>query len=105
MHDSLGFGFAFMLLRHADIRMWCSVGCYFLSYVGSFLMLNKVVIAFSEGLLSLTLHIKDILKTLRELKKSSGLAYEMLKLLSDGQDSSIVRTYLFILLKQYLIVN
>ncbi|RWW06712.1 hypothetical protein GW17_00029939 [Ensete ventricosum] len=41
-----------------------------------------------EGLLDLTLHIKDILKTLRELKKSSGLAYEMLKLLSDGQDSS-----------------
>ncbi|XP_042429376.1 putative E3 ubiquitin-protein ligase LIN isoform X1 [Zingiber officinale] len=42
-----------------------------------------------EGLFNLTLYIKDILKTLRELKKSSILAYEMLKLLSDGHDSSI----------------
>ncbi|KAG6483361.1 hypothetical protein ZIOFF_060006 [Zingiber officinale] len=35
------------------------------------------------------MHDQDILKTLRELKKSSILAYEMLKLLSDGHDSSI----------------
>ncbi|XP_064943831.1 putative E3 ubiquitin-protein ligase LIN isoform X2 [Musa acuminata AAA Group] len=48
-----------------------------------------------EGLLNLTLHIKDILKTLRELKKSSGLAYEMLKLLSDGQDSSIKDMWIY----------
>ncbi|KAJ8479726.1 hypothetical protein OPV22_023453 [Ensete ventricosum] len=48
-----------------------------------------------EGLLDLTLHIKDILKTLRELKKSSGLAYEMLKLLSDGQDSSIKDMWIY----------
>jgi hypothetical protein len=38
----------------------------------------------------ITTYIKDVLKTLRELKKSSGLAFEMLKLLSDGQESSIV---------------
>ncbi|KAG1335071.1 RING-type E3 ubiquitin transferase [Cocos nucifera] len=42
-----------------------------------------------EGLHDLTLHIKDTLKALRELKKCTLLAYEMLKLLSDGQDSSI----------------
>ncbi|XP_008783309.2 putative E3 ubiquitin-protein ligase LIN [Phoenix dactylifera] len=42
-----------------------------------------------EGLHDLNLHIKDILKALRELKKSTVLAYEMLKLLSDGQDSSV----------------
>ncbi|KAG6505469.1 hypothetical protein ZIOFF_037825 [Zingiber officinale] len=42
-----------------------------------------------EGLFNLTLYIKDILKTLRELKKSSILAYEMLKLLADGHDASI----------------
>ena len=38
----------------------------------------------------ITTYIKDVLKTLRELKKSSGLAFEMLKLLSDGQESSVV---------------
>jgi hypothetical protein len=38
----------------------------------------------------ITTYIKDVLRTLRELKKSSGLAFEMLKLLSDGQESSIV---------------
>jgi len=38
----------------------------------------------------ITTYIKDVLKTLRELKKSSGLAFEMLKLLSDGQESSAV---------------
>ncbi|XP_006645675.2 LOW QUALITY PROTEIN: putative E3 ubiquitin-protein ligase LIN [Oryza brachyantha] len=42
-----------------------------------------------EGMHEITTYIKDVLKTLRELKKSSGLAFEMLKLLSDGQDSSI----------------
>ncbi|XP_010915863.1 putative E3 ubiquitin-protein ligase LIN-1 [Elaeis guineensis] len=42
-----------------------------------------------EGLHDLTLHIKDILKALRELKKSTLLAHEMRKLLSGGQDSSI----------------
>ncbi|XP_020247015.1 putative E3 ubiquitin-protein ligase LIN-1 isoform X1 [Asparagus officinalis] len=41
-----------------------------------------------EGMNVLTLHIKDIMKTMRELKKSSVIAYEMLKLLSDGQESS-----------------
>lgn len=42
-----------------------------------------------EGFHDLNHHIKDILKALRELKKSTVLAYEMLKLLSDGQESSI----------------
>ncbi|CAD6240689.1 unnamed protein product [Miscanthus lutarioriparius] len=41
-----------------------------------------------EGMHDITTYIKDVLKTLRELKKSSGLAFEMLKLLSDGQESS-----------------
>lgn len=44
----------------------------------------------SEGMNVLTLHIKDIMKTMRELKKSSVIAYEMLKLLSDGKESSTV---------------
>ncbi|KAG2586001.1 hypothetical protein PVAP13_5NG002500 [Panicum virgatum] len=42
-----------------------------------------------EGMHDITTYIKDVLKTLRELKKSSGLAFEMLKLLSDGQESSL----------------
>ncbi|XP_020097769.1 putative E3 ubiquitin-protein ligase LIN-1 [Ananas comosus] len=42
-----------------------------------------------EGMHDVTLHIKDVVKTLRELKKSSVLAYDMLKLLSDGQESSV----------------
>lgn len=42
-----------------------------------------------EGLHEIALHVKDVLKTLRELKKSSMLAYEMLKVLTDGQESSI----------------
>ncbi|VAH59282.1 unnamed protein product [Triticum turgidum subsp. durum] len=42
-----------------------------------------------EGMQDITTYIKDVLRTLRELKKSSGLAFEMLKLLSDGQESSI----------------
>ncbi|KAG0535792.1 hypothetical protein BDA96_03G008700 [Sorghum bicolor] len=42
-----------------------------------------------EGMHDITTYIKDVLKTLRELKKSSGLAFEMLKLLSDGQESSV----------------
>jgi hypothetical protein len=45
---------------------------------------------FSEGMHDIATYIKDVLRTLRELKKSSGLAFEMLKLLSDGQESSIV---------------
>ncbi|KAF0917346.1 hypothetical protein E2562_017519 [Oryza meyeriana var. granulata] len=42
-----------------------------------------------EGMHEIMTYIKDVLKTLRELKKSSSLAFEMLKLLSDGQESSI----------------
>ncbi|GJN06533.1 hypothetical protein PR202_ga24268 [Eleusine coracana subsp. coracana] len=42
-----------------------------------------------EGMHDITTYIKDVLKTLRDLKKSSGLAFEMLKLLSDGQESSV----------------
>uniref|UniRef100_A0ACD5VR81 Uncharacterized protein n=1 Tax=Avena sativa TaxID=4498 RepID=A0ACD5VR81_AVESA len=42
-----------------------------------------------EGMHDIATYIKDVLRTLRELKKSSGLAFEMLKLLSDGQESSI----------------
>lgn len=45
---------------------------------------------FVEGMHDITTYIKDVLRTLRELKKSSGLAFEMLKLLSDGQESSVV---------------
>lgn len=47
-------------------------------------------VKFSDGLHDLTSYIKYILKALRELKKSSALAYEMLKLLSDGQETSAV---------------
>ncbi|XP_073000481.1 putative E3 ubiquitin-protein ligase LIN [Typha latifolia] len=42
-----------------------------------------------EGMHDLTLHVKDVLRTLRELRKYSVLAHDMLKLLSDGQESSI----------------
>ncbi|XP_077210916.1 putative E3 ubiquitin-protein ligase LIN-1 isoform X2 [Tasmannia lanceolata] len=42
----------------------------------------------SEGLRDLTFHVKDILKNLRELKKLSALASELLKMFTEGQDSS-----------------
>ena len=48
-------------------------------------------VKFSDGVHDLTSFIKYILKALRELKKSSALASEMLKLLSDGQETSAVR--------------
>ncbi|XP_012076733.1 putative E3 ubiquitin-protein ligase LIN isoform X2 [Jatropha curcas] len=41
-----------------------------------------------EGLRDLTFYMKDIKKGLRELKKSSPLAVEILKVLSEGRDSS-----------------
>lgn len=37
-----------------------------------------------------TSSIKDIVKGLRELKRSTPLAFQMLKLFSEGQDSSAV---------------
>jgi hypothetical protein len=52
--------------------------------------LNLGMCKFVEGMHDITTYIKDVLRTLRELKKSSGLAFEMLKLLSDGQESSVV---------------
>ncbi|XP_027173945.1 putative E3 ubiquitin-protein ligase LIN [Coffea eugenioides] len=42
----------------------------------------------SEGLQDLAAHMKDILKGLRELKKSSAFAVQMLKLLSEEHESS-----------------
>ncbi|KAJ6844902.1 putative E3 ubiquitin-protein ligase LIN-1 isoform X2 [Iris pallida] len=42
----------------------------------------------ADGMKDLSFYIKDILKTIRELKKSSVLAYDMLKILSDGKESS-----------------
>lgn len=44
----------------------------------------------AEGLHDLTFYVKDIMKFLRELRKSSPLASKMLKLLSEGKDSSVV---------------
>lgn len=41
-----------------------------------------------EGLRDLTSSLKDVLKGLRELKRSTPLAFEMMKVLFDGQDSS-----------------
>ncbi|XP_073150479.1 putative E3 ubiquitin-protein ligase LIN isoform X2 [Henckelia pumila] len=41
-----------------------------------------------EGLHDLSVHMKDILKGLRELKKSSVMAFEMLKVLSEEHDTS-----------------
>ncbi|KAM7509539.1 hypothetical protein LguiA_019992 [Lonicera macranthoides] len=41
-----------------------------------------------EGLHDLTAYMKDILKGLRELKKSSIVAFEMLKVFSEGNESS-----------------
>ncbi|KAL6006192.1 hypothetical protein ACLOJK_040238 [Asimina triloba] len=43
----------------------------------------------SEGLRDLSFYMKDILKTLRDLKKSSVLASKMLKVFSEGKDSSV----------------
>lgn len=42
-----------------------------------------------EGLNDLTSHMKDILKGLRQLKKSCILAFDMLKVFSEGNNSSI----------------
>ncbi|XWS17290.1 hypothetical protein CRYUN_Cryun33cG0054600 [Craigia yunnanensis] len=41
-----------------------------------------------EGLHDLTSYMKDILKGLRELRKSSPLAFEIMKVLYEGQESS-----------------
>lgn len=46
-----------------------------------------------EGLHDLTSHIKDIIKTLRELKKSYVLANEMLKHLCRGQESCMLEMW------------
>lgn len=43
-----------------------------------------------EGLHEVTINVKGILRNLRELKKSSVVATEMLKDLSEGQDPSSV---------------
>lgn len=49
----------------------------------------------SEGLNDLTSHMKDILKGLRQLKKSCILAFDMLKVFSEGNNSSIVSLLYF----------
>ncbi|KAK3210681.1 hypothetical protein Dsin_015387 [Dipteronia sinensis] len=41
-----------------------------------------------EGLHAITPHMKDIMKGLRELRKSCPLAFEMLKILSEGHDTT-----------------
>ncbi|KAK9073769.1 hypothetical protein SSX86_006363 [Deinandra increscens subsp. villosa] len=41
-----------------------------------------------DGLRDINTHIKDILKSLKEFKKSSPVAFEMLKVLSEGSESS-----------------
>ncbi|KAI3671014.1 hypothetical protein L1987_87660 [Smallanthus sonchifolius] len=41
-----------------------------------------------DGLRDITSHMKDILKGLREFKKSSKVAFEMLKVISEGSESS-----------------
>jgi hypothetical protein len=51
---------------------------------------NILEMCISEGLRDLTFSMKDIMKGLRELKKSSPLAFEMLKVFSEGRDSSSV---------------
>lgn len=61
--------------------------CDFLNEWGS----HKVyVLQISDGLQDLTVHMKDILKGLRELKKSSVLAFEMLQVFSEEHDNSAV---------------
>lgn len=45
---------------------------------------------FSDGLNALSPHVKDALKSLRELRKSCPLAFQILKILSEGQDTSTV---------------
>ncbi|KAH9762404.1 RING-type E3 ubiquitin transferase [Citrus sinensis] len=41
-----------------------------------------------QGLRDINIHMKDIMKGLRELRKYSPLAFEMVKVLSNGHDSS-----------------
>ncbi|PWA98838.1 armadillo-like helical [Artemisia annua] len=41
-----------------------------------------------DGLREITTHMKDILKGIREFKKSSTVAFEMLKVFSEGNESS-----------------
>ncbi|KAL2500881.1 putative E3 ubiquitin-protein ligase [Forsythia ovata] len=53
----------------------------------SMLALNSFV-RDPDGLQDLTVHMKDILKGLRELKKSSALAFEMLRIFSEEHDNS-----------------
>ncbi|MFS7965586.1 hypothetical protein Hanom_Chr09g00763961 [Helianthus anomalus] len=44
----------------------------------------------SDGLRDISPHMKDILKGLREFKRSSAVAFEMLKVFSEGSESSAV---------------
>ncbi|XP_052200352.1 putative E3 ubiquitin-protein ligase LIN-1 isoform X2 [Diospyros lotus] len=53
----------------------------------SMLALNSFI-SDADGMRDVTPYIKDILKGLRELRKSSTLAFDMLKVFSEGHDSS-----------------
>ncbi|KAJ8768717.1 hypothetical protein K2173_023621 [Erythroxylum novogranatense] len=52
------------------------------------LLVLKSFIDDADGLRDITFYMKDIKKGLRELRKSSRLAFEIMKILSEGQDSS-----------------
>ena len=58
------------------------------SYLGLYL---------AEGLCDISPHMKDILRGLRELKKSSTMVFDMLKVFSEGHESSAV-SFLYLIL-------
>ena len=56
-----------------------------------------MALCLAEGMGVVTSHWKDILTGLRELKKSSTMAFDMLKVFSEGSDSSAVSFLYFML--------
>lgn len=59
-------------------------------YIIESLILTSKFCWISDGQQEIATHMKDILKGLREFKKSSRVASEMLKVFSEGSESSAV---------------
>ncbi|KAJ0698574.1 hypothetical protein HanLR1_Chr10g0381371 [Helianthus annuus] len=87
--------------RHAEICMECFVSATWLLDMLTHLpemgiqeiariCLLKRFVSILNGIRDITIYKKDISKGLREFKKSSTVAFEMLKVFSEGSESSIV---------------
>ncbi|KAI7989930.1 putative E3 ubiquitin-protein ligase LIN [Camellia lanceoleosa] len=80
------------LSRYAELSSACFVSATWLVHMLNILpdtgLRGAARVCLLEGLRDITYHMKDILKGLRELKKSSTMAFDMLKVFSEERDSS-----------------